>query len=98
LREAVGKAQTAKDNEDAEPAPAVEEPAEAAVGSAGGLEWTGDDEEGYLARALVEGKYPIAYIVVPVIFRGCEHFKAKIITDSDVDFALPVKQLADRCM
>jgi hypothetical protein len=67
--------------------------------SAGGLEWTGDDDNGYLARGLVEGirgQLPIAYTVVPVIFRGCEHFEAKIVTDPDPDFTLPVKQLADR--
>src|SRR5262245_65376456 len=30
------------------------EPAQADAGSAGRLEWTGDDDDGYLARALAE--------------------------------------------
>lgn len=62
--------------------------------SAGGLEWTGADEEGYIARALVEG-IAYAYTVVPVTFRGCDHFEAKIIKP-DADFTLPVRQLAAR--
>ena len=64
--------------------------------SAGRLEWAGDEDDGYLGRGLVEGKYPIAYTVMPVVFRGCEHFEAKIITDPNADFALSVKKLADR--
>ena len=43
------------------------EPAQADAGSAGRLEWTGDDDNGYLARALAED---IAYTVVRVTFRG----------------------------
>jgi len=67
------------------------EPAQADAGSAGRLEWTGDDDNGYLARALAED---IAYTVVRVTFRGCEHFEARIITDAQhVDFSLSVKRL-----
>jgi hypothetical protein len=66
------------------------EPAQADAESAGRLEWTGDDD-GYLARALAED---IAYTVVRVTFRGCEHFEARIITDAQhVDFSLSVKRL-----
>ena len=67
------------------------EPAQADVGLAGRLEWTGDDDNGYLARALAED---IAYTVVRVTCRGCEHFEARIITDAQhVDFSLSVKRL-----
>ena len=59
--------------------------------AAGRLEWTGDDDDGYLARALAED---IAYTVVRVTFRGCEHFEARIITDAQhLDFSLSVKRL-----
>ena len=55
------------------------------------MQWTGDDDDGYLARALAED---IAYTVVRVTFRGCEHFEARIITDAQhVDFSLSVKRL-----
>ena len=81
-----------------EPTLAAEESVEAepAAGSTSGLEWIGDEDDGYLARGLVEGKHPIACTVMPVVFRGCEHFEAKIITDPNADLALSVKKLADR--
>ena len=61
--------------------------------AAGRLEWTGDDDEGYLALVLDAG---IAYTVVRVTFRGCEHFEARIITDAQhVDFSLSVKRLVN---
>jgi hypothetical protein len=85
LREAVAAV------EDEEPSPAVEEPA-AAAGAAGRLVWAGNDDEGYLARAPVEGKYRQMYTVVPVIFQGCEHFEARVISDSSAD--LPLKRSA----
>jgi hypothetical protein len=69
------------------------EPAQADAGSAGRLEWTGGDDDGYLARALAAD---IAYTVVRVTFRGCEHFEARIITDAQhVDFSLSVKRLVN---
>jgi hypothetical protein len=62
--------------------------------AAGRLEWTGDDDEGYLALVLDAGIAGIAYTVVRVTFRGCEHFEARIITDAQhVDFSLSVKRL-----
>src|SRR4029453_16945878 len=65
------------------------EPAQADAGSAGRLEWTGDDDDGYLALA-----EDIAYTVVRVTFRGCEHFEERINTDAQhVDFSLSVKRL-----
>src|SRR5215831_16760850 len=64
--------------------------------AAGRLEWTGDDDEGYLALVLDAGIAGIAYTVVRVTFRGCEHFEARIITDAQhVDFSLSVKRLVN---
>jgi hypothetical protein len=59
------------------------------------LVWTGDEDDGYLGHGLAEGKYPIAYTVAPVTLRGITRFEARVITDPDADFTLPVEQLAD---
>jgi hypothetical protein len=72
------------------------QPTEADAGSAERLVWTGNEEDGYLTRALVDGRLPIAYAVVPVNFRGGPHFEANIFTNHNIDFTLPVKRLAAR--
>ena len=60
-----------------------------------GLHWTGDEDDGSLGCGLGDGG-EMAFTVMPVRFKGCEHFEAKVLSGSDVDLTLPVSELATR--
>ena len=77
---------------DASPAPQEDTDTESEQGQ---LHWTGDEDEGFLGRGLVDGG-EMAFTVVPVRFKGCEQFEAKVLSGSDVDLTLPVSELATR--